>query len=62
MSHLNHCFEQTFGVGLLGLTLTIPMSKNEPLGHKCQHQNLPLKNDNGRKNAIIPSTRYPRIG
>jgi hypothetical protein len=45
------------GTGLLGLSLEITISRNAPLGHKFQHQNLPIKKDNPKKKAIIPTTK-----
>lgn len=50
------------GKGLFLLSFDTIISKKAPLGHKFQHQYLPLKNDSGKKKTIIATTRYPSHG
>ena len=61
-SQRNACLVKGLGIGLLGLNLDIPRSKNAPLGHRCQHQYRPLKKDSTSRNAIMATTRYPKSG
>ncbi len=56
-SHLKSWFPNIFGFCLSRLILERKMSRNDPLGHKFQHQYLPLKNERTMKNTIIPTTR-----
>jgi len=53
----NRCFTKILGMGLLVLNFDNTISKKAPLGHKCQHQYRPLKNDNVKKKPIIAKTK-----
>jgi hypothetical protein len=56
--HLKNWFPNTpTGYGLFRLAFDMTMSRNEPLGHRFQHQYLPLNTARTRKNAIMPTTR-----
>lgn len=61
-SQRNCCLTKVFGSGLFALIFDTTISKKAPRGHKFQHQYLPAKNDNAKKNAIIATTRYPSHG
>ena len=57
ISHRNHLFIKSLGIGLLKLSFNSSISRNAPLGHKFQHQSLPLKKDRVKRKAIIPNTK-----
>jgi len=62
ISQRNHCLVKLLGMGLFILTFDNIISKKAPLGHRFQHQYLPLKTDKIKNTAIIATTRYPKSG
>ena len=55
--HLKIGFVKNLETGLFILNLGITISRNAPLGQRFQHQNLLLKKDKTKRNAIIPTTK-----